>query len=148
MISSIILPEDLVQAVIAQRCVLFLGAGASMEAIDSAGKHPPSGAGLRTIVGQHFYGKPMEGYDLISLAEIAIQAHTKRSWISSLVTNPSPRKNSRTGASTARSEGSSKATSITDANALADDVCSFWRNQSDGIDEGETVELPVVRSQE
>lgn len=75
MISSIPFPEGLVQAVTAQRCVLFLGAGASMEAIDGAGKHPPNSAGLRAIIGQHFYGKPMEGYDLMSLAEIAIQAH-------------------------------------------------------------------------
>jgi hypothetical protein len=75
MISPVTLPDALVQAVTAQRCVLFLGAGASMEALDSAGKHPPSGAQLRAIIGQHFYGKPMDGYDLMSLSEIAIQAH-------------------------------------------------------------------------
>ena len=49
-----------------------------MEALDSAGKHPPSGAQLRAIIGQHFYGKPMDGYDLMSLSEIAIQAHARR----------------------------------------------------------------------
>ncbi|MGE3066006.1 MAG: SIR2 family protein [Variibacter sp.] len=75
MTAPITLPDALLQAVTAQRTVLFLGAGASMEATDSAGKHPPNSAQLRALIGQHFLGKPMDGYDLMSVSEIAIQAH-------------------------------------------------------------------------
>ena len=67
------LPDSLLQAVLGQRCVLFLGAGASMEAIDSAGNHPPGALQLRQKLGQEFFGNDMAEYDLVSLSELAIQ---------------------------------------------------------------------------
>ena len=69
------LPDALIQAVIHQRVVLFLGAGASMEAKDKSGKSPPSALQLRDQLADRFFGKSMGDYDLMSLSELAIQSH-------------------------------------------------------------------------
>lgn len=71
------LPFAMIQAVRGQRVVLFLGAGASMEATDAKGQRPPNAAQLREKLGLHFYGKPMEDYDLMSLSEMAIASHSQ-----------------------------------------------------------------------
>lgn len=52
-----------------QRVILFLGAGASMEA------GAPSGNAIRAAIAKHFFKSEMDGYDLMSVAEMAIQAH-------------------------------------------------------------------------
>ena len=46
-----------------------------MEAEDKDGKHPPSEGELRELLGQNFFGEPMQGYNLALLSEMAIQAH-------------------------------------------------------------------------
>ena len=58
-----------------QRVVLFLGAGASMESVNKEGERPPLADHLRQLLGQKFFGQPMDGYDLTFLSEMAIQAH-------------------------------------------------------------------------
>ena len=58
-----------------QRVILFLGAGASMEAENKDGKHPPSEGEFQELLGQKFFGGSMKGYNLALLSEMAIQAH-------------------------------------------------------------------------
>ncbi len=66
---SVTIPSALVESMKAQRVVLFLGAGASMEA------GAPSGDAMRADVGKSFLGSEMAGYDLMSVAEMALKAH-------------------------------------------------------------------------
>jgi phage tail tape-measure protein len=69
------LPKILTDSVREQRAVVFLGAGASAEASDSEGRHPPTATQLRAELGEKFLGKPFEGYDLMSVAEMAMASH-------------------------------------------------------------------------
>lgn len=69
------LPPGFVQAVQNKRVVMFLGAGASMEARGINNSRPPSGAALRESLAIKFFGDPMEGYDLMSVADMAIAIH-------------------------------------------------------------------------
>lgn len=69
------LPAGLTQAVQNKRVVMFLGAGASMEARGPKGTKPPSGSGLREMLAKKFFGQPMDGYDLMSVADMAISTH-------------------------------------------------------------------------
>jgi len=66
------LPAGLIEAVKNRRVVLFLGAGASMEARGPNGEPPPSSDRLRAQLGAHFLGDPLDGYDLMSVADMAI----------------------------------------------------------------------------
>ncbi len=68
------LPPGLAEAVENQRVVLFLGAGASMEARGSNGERPPSSGDLRASLGRRFFRDPLDGYDLMSVADMAISA--------------------------------------------------------------------------
>ncbi|MFK4047511.1 P-loop NTPase [Roseomonas mucosa] len=58
-----------------KRVVMFLGAGASMEARGPSGNKPPSADGLREILAKEFFGQKMDGYDLMSVADMAISTH-------------------------------------------------------------------------
>ena len=64
------LPEVLVTAVKTQRAILFLGAGASREGKDSEGHSTPAADELRTMLCQKFLGRDLEGYSLMTAAEM------------------------------------------------------------------------------
>ena len=67
------LPPGLVVAVQNQRVVMFLGAGASLEARGPNNAKPPSAGDLRTALARHFFDDPLDNYDLMSVASMAIQ---------------------------------------------------------------------------
>lgn len=69
---KISLPIPLVEAVKAQRCVLFLGAGASKEARNAKDETPPDANQLRDILADRFFKKPMTNRDVMAVAEMAI----------------------------------------------------------------------------
>ncbi len=69
---NITLPTVLVESVKGQRCVLFLGAGASKEALNSDGHRPPDANQLRDILAMKFFSKPMPNRDVMAVAEMAI----------------------------------------------------------------------------
>jgi tetratricopeptide (TPR) repeat protein len=66
------LTSNLIEAVKAQRCVLFLGAGASKEARNVEGKKPPDADQLRDILADRFFRKAMPNRDVMAVAEMAI----------------------------------------------------------------------------
>lgn len=68
-----LLPEPLLAAIQEQRCVLFLGAGASRAARDRKGNKCPSTEDLRKSLALRFLGSEMAGYDLMTVAEMSIQ---------------------------------------------------------------------------
>jgi len=70
------LPHTLVQDIRDGNVVLVLGAGASMEAKDDSGRHPPSGGQLARLIASEFLG---EGYDKHQLNEIAELAISEKS---------------------------------------------------------------------
>lgn len=70
----ITLPPGLVEAVKNKRVVLFLGAGASMEARGPGGMKPPSSKDLRAALGKKFLGDSFEDYDLMTVADLAIRS--------------------------------------------------------------------------
>lgn len=72
MAKKIELPSALVNAVREQRAVLFLGAGASMNALTPDGKKSPSAVQLRDLISERFLGKRYSDYDLQAVAEMAI----------------------------------------------------------------------------
>ena len=67
MTEPISVPATLIESMRNQRVVLFLGAGASMESVNTEGERPPSADQLRQLLGQKFFGQPMDGYDLTFL---------------------------------------------------------------------------------
>lgn len=69
------LPPALIESVRGRRVILFLGAGASMEAVDKNGKHPPGSAKLRELLGRHFFKSTMSQHDLPFVSELAIREH-------------------------------------------------------------------------
>jgi len=69
---KVTLPDPLIEAVKAQRCVLFLGAGASKEARNAKGEVPPDANQLRDILANKFFGKEMPHRDVMAVAEMAI----------------------------------------------------------------------------
>lgn len=71
------LPATLLESVRAQRVVLFLGAGASLECKDSSGQRPPTGEGLRDLLTLKFLGRLLPKHDLMSAAELCIDAHSQ-----------------------------------------------------------------------
>src|SRR4051812_8442850 len=71
-----ILPPALIASVQAQRVTLFLGAGASMEASDAIGGHPPNGRELANLLAYNFFGSAFKSVpDLMTIAEMAIASH-------------------------------------------------------------------------
>ncbi|MBN9560456.1 MAG: SIR2 family protein [Alphaproteobacteria bacterium] len=71
-VSRLELPAGLIQAVQNKRVVMFLGAGASMEARGPNNVKPPSADALRSTLANHFFAQAMDGYDLMSVADMAI----------------------------------------------------------------------------
>ncbi|MFD2652988.1 SIR2 family NAD-dependent protein deacylase [Brucella rhizosphaerae] len=71
-VAKITLPTSLIEAVKAQRCVLFLGAGASKEARNEKGDTPPDANQLRDILADRFFRKAMLNRDVMAVAEMAI----------------------------------------------------------------------------
>jgi len=70
--TKIVLSNPLIEAVKAQRCVLFLGAGASKEAKNAKDETPPDANQLRDILADRFFGKAMPNRDVMAVAEMAI----------------------------------------------------------------------------
>lgn len=68
------LPHTLIEAVKDGRAVVVLGAGASMECLNSAGQRPPSGEQLRDLLAKKFLGREKETRDLAMVAEMAISS--------------------------------------------------------------------------
>jgi tetratricopeptide (TPR) repeat protein len=66
------LSSPLIETVKAQRCVLFLGAGASKEARNAEGNKPPDADQLRDILADRFFKKSMPNRDVMAVAEMAI----------------------------------------------------------------------------
>lgn len=69
------IPPSLVSAIRNQRAVLFLGAGASLEARDKNRKKPPTGDGLRDLICDTFFEGHYKDYDLASASEFAFEQH-------------------------------------------------------------------------
>ncbi|SEM33394.1 Flp pilus assembly protein TadD, contains TPR repeats [Roseovarius azorensis] len=69
------LPPPLVSALKDRRVVLFLGAGASLEARTSSRAKPPTGYELRDLLCDRFFGGEYKSYDLASAADFAIERH-------------------------------------------------------------------------
>ncbi|NTF55017.1 P-loop NTPase [Rhizobium rhizogenes] len=67
-----LLSNSLIEAVKSQRCVLFLGAGASKEAQNANGNKPPDANQLRDILAEKFFKKAMPNRDVMGVAEMAI----------------------------------------------------------------------------
>ncbi len=70
--AMISLPAVLIEAVKSKRVIPFLGAGASKESKNAAGKQPPDADHLRDILAQKFFGKPIPHRDVMAVAEMAI----------------------------------------------------------------------------
>src|SRR5712691_12977525 len=68
----IAIPDILGEAIKNRRAILFLGAGASKEAKDGAGKTPPDADQLRDILADRFFHKPIKNRDVMAVAEMAI----------------------------------------------------------------------------
>ena len=79
--SKIEIPAPLIEAVKNSRVIPFLGAGASKEATDAAGNRPPDADGLRDILAQRFFGKPIPNRDLMTVAEMAIRSASGQSLV-------------------------------------------------------------------
>lgn len=71
---SVHIPEVLIEAVKSKRAIPFLGAGASKEARNSAGKQPPAADELRDVLAKKFFGKEMPNRDLMAVSEMAISS--------------------------------------------------------------------------
>ena len=68
------IPAPLVEAIKSGRVVLFLGAGASMEANSTDGKKPPSAKHLAKDLSECFLGKDLSAFGLMQVAEMAARA--------------------------------------------------------------------------
>ncbi|MGA9365318.1 MAG: SIR2 family protein [Bacteroidota bacterium] len=66
------LPEPLIDRVREGQLVLFLGAGASLSAVDKNGNHPPDAKKLARLIDEKFLGGAFLGFDLQRTAELAI----------------------------------------------------------------------------
>jgi len=65
------LPQALIDAINGQNVILVLGAGASFDASNASGEHPPSGTALKSMLANKFLGK---GHDHDSLALVSAYA--------------------------------------------------------------------------
>ena len=70
--TEIVLPTPLAEAIKSKRAIVFLGAGASKESRNAAGKSPPDADQLRDILAQKFFGKPIPNRDVMAVSEMAI----------------------------------------------------------------------------
>jgi tetratricopeptide (TPR) repeat protein len=77
-VTKVSIPFLLQEAVRNGRAILFLGAGASRECRNAEGKSPPDANQLRDILAQKFFGKPMPGRDVMTVAEMAIESGAGR----------------------------------------------------------------------
>ena len=68
----ITIPAVLVEAVKSKRVIPFLGAGASKESKNAAGKQPPDAEQLRDILALKFFAKQIPNRDVMAVAEMAI----------------------------------------------------------------------------
>jgi tetratricopeptide (TPR) repeat protein len=75
------IPTPLIEAMKGRRAVLFLGAGASLEATDDQGRRTPDGDGLRDLISEKFFGKTMAKRSLASVSEMAIATSGGRSLV-------------------------------------------------------------------
>lgn len=66
------IPVALVEEVKRGRAVLLLGAGSSLAATNSHGKHPPDSGGLARVLAERFLGSDYSGMPLQMVAELAI----------------------------------------------------------------------------
>jgi hypothetical protein len=66
------IPYLLLEAVKSGRVIVFLGAGASKECRNLAGKSPPNADQLRDILSTKYFGKAMPKRNVMSVAEMAI----------------------------------------------------------------------------
>lgn len=71
------IPATLIESIREQRVVLFLGAGASLCCKTSAGVSAPRTEDIRKSLAQRFLGSEMAGYDLMTVAEMAIQSNSQ-----------------------------------------------------------------------
>ena len=69
------LPPPLVSALKDRRVVLFLGAGASLEAKNTSRAKPPTGDELRDLLCDRFFAGDYKSYDLASAADFAVERH-------------------------------------------------------------------------
>ena len=74
--STFDLPPTLIEAVRSGRVVLFLGAGASLEAKDAERHAAPSTSKLAQEIALKFLGKKLEKFDLQTISEMAAQSVT------------------------------------------------------------------------
>ncbi|MEL6323314.1 MAG: hypothetical protein AAFQ84_03680, partial [Pseudomonadota bacterium] len=65
------LPAPLIEQMRTGRVVLFLGAGASLEAKSPDGSKPPTGPKLADILAEKFVGEKVKDVDLMQVAEMA-----------------------------------------------------------------------------
>ena len=71
--NDLIIPPTLIQALKSGKIILFLGAGASMEAVSACGtKHPPSGWQLSNILSEKFLGRVIPDMSLMNMADLCI----------------------------------------------------------------------------
>lgn len=69
--NDLVIPSSLTQALKSGKIILFLGAGASMEAVSACGsKHPPSGWQLANILSEKFLGRVIPDMSLMSMADL------------------------------------------------------------------------------
>ena len=71
------LPAPLIEQMRTGRVVLFLGAGASLEAKADDGSKPPTAPKLAQILAEKFLGEDVKGVDLMQVAEMAQRAAGK-----------------------------------------------------------------------
>lgn len=74
---TLAVPATLIESVKEQRVVLFLGAGASLCCKTSDGRKAPRTEEIRKSLAQRFLGSAMDGYDLMTVAEMAIQSNSR-----------------------------------------------------------------------
>ncbi|MGH7121971.1 MAG: SIR2 family protein, partial [Acetobacteraceae bacterium] len=75
------IPFLLQEAVRNGRAILFLGAGASKECRNAAGKSPPDGEQLRDLLAKTYFGRSMANRPLMTVAEMAIESGAGRNLV-------------------------------------------------------------------
>lgn len=75
MTQSLELPRTLLDAVREQRAILFLGAGASADAVSASGAKMPNGQQLANEIARRFLNDRYLKHDLMAVSEIAISEH-------------------------------------------------------------------------
>lgn len=81
------IPQPLVQAMKDQRCIVFLGAGASKEARNATGQAPPDAIALRNLLAERFLDEDAQDQTLATVAEYAISASAGRGIVFETIKN-------------------------------------------------------------